>query len=243
MKTDQKYSRIDFLILAAKLSSELQATESFILQEMAYGQYDYSPSAQEAAVMWASVSSKLFDVISSSLLVEEGSTFGEQESIKLSARMNSVISKSMIRFKKNKNIDQAFSDLWCASHSYVYDLIKTIVRRVVGVEKRDVLSKLATILSDSVDATRFELYEIDNLLFRKKNILMVTDMCIAGMDAMGDNPLVVKYKIYSSHTEQKERFKMRNYCSSFSAYKICIQDLRDSGAHIDSREAARSEDE
>ncbi|MEA3453974.1 MAG: hypothetical protein U9R12_03470, partial [Candidatus Caldatribacteriota bacterium] len=118
MKTDQKYSRIDFLILAAKLSSELQATESFILQEMAYGQYDYSPSAQEAAVMWASVSSKLFDVISSSLLVEEGSTFGEQESIKLSARMNSVISKSMIRFKKNKNIDQAFSDLWCASHSY-----------------------------------------------------------------------------------------------------------------------------
>ncbi len=242
MKTNS-YTEIDFLILAAKLSAEVKGVESFVLQEVEYGQYKFSASSKRAAIRWITVSSGLLNIAIEGLSGRSESFVTKREARQLTIKMNRRIQEDIVHFREDALIDKVFMGIWCDSHNHIYKLMRLAMERVVGTGKREALTRLSGILSDAIDATRFELYEIDNLLFNNQRVLMVTDMCVAGMDLFGENPLFRKYSIYQKATREQDRFKMKNYCSSYSSYKMCVSDLRNSGAVIDTRESERGEDE
>ena len=237
---DYTSNNIDFRIISSKLLERYKATQNFVLTEMKYGQYNFSRTSRELAILYTDNSFKgLLDIESffirshEKILTED---MAKEVVSLLLARMGYLY--SVVKYHKSI-FDSVYIELWDKVHFQITRMVERVIEGNVGADIDVAYTELVAILLDSADAIRFELYEIDYIANnREKPFLVVTNMCIMASRELGTNVVASRAKVYEDFFKAKIDFTVKDYTDSLSAFDVCVSGAIDKGISIVNRDGA-----
>ncbi len=234
-------NNIVFRMTSSKLLESFKNTQHFVLTEMEYGQYDFSRTAKEIALLYCDAAFK------SLLLIER--IFIETEQKKVDEILVANILKVLLsQFEYTMEVttlrDDIFNSeyvgLWKKVHSPISKIIERVVEDTNDKNIDEAFKQIVLILIDSMDSLRFEQNEIDYLLNNGElPFLNVVDLCPISATYLSSTIIVTRAKEYNKFMGKNVSYKLKNYASSYTYYKFCVDSLHKAGISIIGEEKAK----
>lgn len=229
-------NNIEFRINSSKLLENFKATQHFVLTEMQYGQYNFSRTSKEITLLYCDVMFKTLLLVEKMYIEAKQKTVDEELADKVISLLKSQL-KHIIdttSASANENIfEKRHVELWRSVHFPLNKIMSMAVRSTIGETLAESFKKLVLVIIDSMDSVRFEQNEIDYLI---KNgsmpFLNIVDLCAISASYIKEPILVTRAKKYNEFMGKEMAYRVKNYTSSYSSYKICIQGLEQAGIKI-----------
>ena len=231
---DYVSNNIDFRIVSSKLLERYKSSQNFVLSEMKYGQYPFSSTSRELAILYTdNVFKALLDIECLSIRSHQ-----LELSIVLAKKFISLLLSRTEYLHSVANyhgdiFDPGYIKLWDKVHLQIARMVERVIENSIGDELGLAFSSVASILIDSIDAVRFELYEVDYLLGGGKSpFLAVTNMCSMVSRELGENRIRSRAEAYQEFFDRKIDFIARDYTDSVSSFDVCVSDATREGISI-----------
>jgi hypothetical protein len=205
-------NNIQFRIVSSKLLEKYKSTQSFVLTEMLYGNYNFSKASREIALL-------VLDVVFAWLvglenyLIRDCTSIFDKKAVDFAIRTADeaeahYVSTIMIH---DSIFDSKISKLWIDNHIVKMDMIREVIRRCEGLQDIEGFSVIVNTLLEMADSMRLELYEVDYIANNGKNpFLCLTDLSIMAYEEHSTMPIVDRAKRYKEITG-RETFVLKNY--------------------------------
>lgn len=248
---------IEFRISSSKAIEKWKNTQSFQLNQIVNGKFQFHPNEKEVFLLKYDMWSRMIYEIES-LMIElshrnhDGCISTEEVDfvIELSDKTLAIYEEILTK-KHPHRFNKDFLDIWRASHSMMYNLMIHQIRGIVGYDYEIAFSMLTDIISKGMQYTLIELHELHelNALFCffdsyqyvdgfgcKSNsiynipFMIITDMDHTSKNLIGEYMILDRLKIYREYFDIKEL-----YFKNYSANPIPIQifdTIEDSGVNI-----------
>ena len=193
-------NNISFRIAASKFIEDFKQTQTFVLQEVEFGDYPFSRTAKEVILLYS-------DTVFKWILSLERKIIRETYDSPLTAKNKEYILSSFIEY--TTYIDEVINaypdifnrklcDVWREIRFDVCKKIKVECQKAPTLNLISFFAACATIIIESLDELRLDLYEIDYLSHKGEHpFICVTDSSFKYSDE-GTDRLINKAKVYHS---------------------------------------------
>ena len=175
-KNPKQYTpnNIVFRISSAKMLERFKATQGFVLTEMEYGQYKFSRTSKEVALLYCDTTFRALMAIEKRIVkAKEDIVTVPFASDIMSVLIEGIGYVQAVTDANPKVFSREYVDIWREVHLPLSKIIERVIEENVGNDMSLFFVSMATILIDSIDSIRFELYEIDYILSGGKNPFLV----------------------------------------------------------------------
>ncbi len=235
---DYTLNNIDFRIASSKSMERFKSIQNFVLTEMKYGQYEFSRTSREIAILY-------MDLVCRALMnIEDFFVRGKEKELtpEVGAKIVSLLLSRMGYLTEvtrlHKDIfDPRYIEIWSRVHFPITKMIERTIEQSVNMPLDKAFTLLVSTLIDSSDSIRFELYEIDHMLNNDTApFLVVTDICILSSILMKENGVIARAKAYERFFKKKLSFTLKDYTNSISTFEACKKEIAESGVNIVNKE-------
>ena len=229
-----KLNSIAFRIVSAKVLENYKAAQGFMLEEVQFGQYQFSRVSKEIILLY---SDAIFKGI---LQVEQMLARSEKEKIDHPLAMNiiSILTSRATYISEVMSIhkdmfDEIFVGAWMAAHLPVAKTVERIIESSIGENKARAFQRIGNSLLETLDVVRFELYEIDYLVNDGgKPFLVVSDICILSEKYIGKIFPIERAHAYINIFNIEKPFVLKDYSNSLTTFEYCKSRLIESDIKI-----------
>ncbi len=226
---EYKPNNISFRITSSRVLEQYKNMQGFVLSEMKYGQYDFSQVSKEIALLYTDTAFKILLLIERLLIRSGESTITPD----LGIEIIQVMTKQAVYMidvvnEKDSIFSKDFVRIWKRIHLPVPKLIERITESSVGETIDIAYANIGSILIDSIDTVRFELYELDYMYNNGENpFLVITELCAPIRDRLGINLPLDRAMVYKEVFNIDPIYKLLNYTDSYGAFLTCSKTLSD----------------
>ena len=231
-------NNIEFRISSSKMMERYKNTQSFVLSEMLYGEYKFSKTSKEIAILTMDIVFGWMVTLENYLIRDRREFFDER------ARLFSTESVEKARdyyikvITSHKDIfREDIIEVWLDLHRNRFKMIISVLDSCVGMKDIDAFSYIINTLTEAMDALKFELYEIDYLTEKgKRPFLCLSDLPLVILRDFGENQLLFRSEVYKKHFNVGEHFILKNYSQEHNPI-VFIRELEDNGITIDNKQS------
>ncbi len=226
-------NNIQFRIVSSKMIERYKASQSFVLSEMLHGEYKFSKTSKEIALLVMDVTFGWL-ISFENYLIRDGVDFFDENA--KTFIINSAIESEkyyMDIIKSRTDIfDNEIVSVWDTVHQSKFNMIIELLNKNIGKSDIESFSTIVSVLIEMIDTLKFELYEIDYLVHGgNKPFLCLTDLTIMSLHDFGQNQLISRGELYSSHFNIEKKFLLKNYSQEHNPI-IYLREFEDAGFNI-----------
>ena len=231
-------NNIEFRISSSKMMERYKNTQSFVLSEMLYGEYKFSKTSKEIALITMDIVFGWIVTLENYLIRDRRELFNEN------ARLFSDESAITARDYYLKTIEEHPSifkkevvDVWMDLHNDKFAMLRKVLEGCVGMRDIDAFSYIVNTLTEAMDALKFELYEIDYLLENgKRPFLCLSDLSLVVLRDFNENQLLFRAGVYKKHFNISDTFILKNYSQEHNPI-VFVRELEDNGIIIENKQS------
>lgn len=231
-------NNIEFRISSSKMMERYKNTQSFVLSEMLYGEYKFSKTSKEIALITMDIVFGWMVTLENYLIRDRRELF--DENARLFAHESAETARDYY-FNTILKHDEIFKkevvDVWTDLHNDKFSMLLNVLGSCVGMKDIDAFSYIVNTLTEAMDALKFELYEIDYLLENgKRPFLCLSDMSLVILRDFNKNQLLFRAGVYKKHFDISDSFVLKNYSQEHNPI-VFIRELENNGITINNKQS------
>ena len=212
----QKFTEnnIQFRIISSKLIERYKSTQSFVLSEMLHGQYNFSKTSREIALLAMDITFAWLIGLEN-YLIRDNSPFFDKKACLFSLRSMRKADRYWMNVIDNHEdiFEKKITKVWKEIHNLKMNIAKKVIESCEGLSDLEAFSVISNYIIEAMDALKFELYEIDYIVNNPNGqpFLCFTDLCIVAKEELNIDYSIEKANIYISKFDIKDGFIFKNY--------------------------------
>lgn len=206
-------NNIQFRVISSKLMERYKSSQSFVLSEMIHGEYRFSKTSREIALLLLDVAFNWIIMLENYIIRDSGKTFGPKSVKYALATMQEMDNYRVnIMFKNEDIFDKKIAEPWNENHTRKMTYLRDIVVEAEGFSDIEAFAMIVNLIIEMADTIKFELYEIDYLANGgRKPFLCLTDLSVVMFHERKILPMINRAKIYKKYFNTGNEFILKNY--------------------------------
>jgi len=231
-------NNIEFRISSSKMMERYKNTQSFVLSEMLYGEYKFSKTSKEIALLTMDIVFGWIVALENYLVRDRREFFDDRARLFSTESIKKARDYYIDVITSHKNIfREDIIKVWLDIHANRFDMMLAVLDGCVGMKDIDAFSYIVNTLTEAMDSLKFELYEIDYLTEKgNRPFLCLSDLSLVILRDFGENQLLFRSKVYKKHFGLGDNFILKNYSQEHNPI-VFIRELEDAGIIIDNKQS------
>jgi len=237
----QEYAEnnIQFRVVSSKMMERFKSTQSFVLSEMIHGEYKFSKTSKEIAIL---AMDSIFGWVVSleNYLIRDGVDNFDSNAKEFAISKALEIERYYVSIIEDRDdiFDPRFVKVWKKNHILKLNLVLDILNKLEGMSDIEAFSTVVNTLIEMMDSIKFELYEMDYLISGGTTpFLCMTDLCILVAQEFKLFILPERAKMYIEEFGIEDGFVFKNYSQEINPM-VYLQALDDAGIKINNKYTA-----
>ena len=226
-------NNIHFRIISSKILERYKSTQSFVLTEMIHGQFKFSKTSREIALLKMDIWFLWLNDFESYLIHKAGNIFEQKDVEYATNEIN--ITREYYRStvdSRDDIFDRSFVSVLNRIDDLKFKDSEMFITECSGKSLIDTFASVSNFLIEIIDTLKFELYEIDYLINGgKKPFLCMTNLCVLYETKLHSTPLVDRALVYIDEFNISNGFIFKNYSQEMSPVK-CLESIQKANIKI-----------